>query len=522
MSLQALPTELDLRIIQLLDLVDMCHVTLVSQYYSEIAHPVLYERITFWNDDGDRIRKLLATFLDHRDLGQFVKYFRLRQDPLGRPTPQARRLCDRMHFETSPVKKTLYDLVRVQAGRMAEVIETISSRCNIVPEHSVAWVSKPFELHPLFDDSLSLLLCLVPNLTELGLELTSTHPLPITLHTISNIDWNLSDAADLRKPFGKLKELCITSGREVGETSRIFCVGIDTGMECVKIRGNRECILRYLPHPPLTNAGSLRHFELDCVDFDPEMMTDAIKSSWLSNLKTFIVQGVGRADSVRTSDGPYLRYDYSLLKQAMSKHLPKLEMFHWTDMAYNYNYLHEELVPFAAFAAFPQLKDLCIDYNLLFESNEVNTPQSELPKLTTLSTVFPAHLQVFGFCGITWSLLQKFHAAYGEDVGSQYLELSLQQIASSSSVKNITSTRELGDWTHYRGNRHQPNDMDAPAVHFLRHVADSLMKRGIYFTCEYRMWSIGEQHRPLVGPGFTTQTGNYDVYSRIMADALGS
>jgi hypothetical protein len=75
MSLEALPTELDLRIIGFLDTKHKSALSRVSKYYRDVAEPLLYERVQLWGHDDHRVRQLLLTLLQRKDLRHLVKEF---------------------------------------------------------------------------------------------------------------------------------------------------------------------------------------------------------------------------------------------------------------------------------------------------------------------------------------------------------------------------------------------------------------------------------------------------------------
>jgi hypothetical protein len=71
------------------------------------------------------------------------------------------------------------------------------------------------------------------------------------------------------------------------------------------------------------------------VDFDPQILRDAVEIAVLKNLRSITVEGVGRADIYAHKSRPWLRYDYHRLKKVILKHVPKLHVFSWVSMTTN-------------------------------------------------------------------------------------------------------------------------------------------------------------------------------------------
>jgi hypothetical protein len=388
-------------------------------------------------------------------------------------------------------------------------VETICSRYKAKPTVRAAWFAEVFELCPLLDGSLSLLLCLLPKIKHLHLELTSEHRLPMTLELLAGLTLQDSSDIDTERSFGQIRNLTVKS---VSGPACVFPITLRAGMKEVHIDGNRDFCLHGGINPARLNYDSLRSISLRSTDVHPGVLEEAIQSSILRNLETLIVDGVGRCDLGSYKRRSWLGFDYRKLKQVMLQNLPKLRCFGWTGMAYRTGW-NDRLEPFGSFAGFPYLDSLYIDYKLLFDVVE-DQPQNELPDLCLLPFMLPPKLRQFRIYGITWAVVQEIYTAYLEasDTGSGALDEFLW-LMSRLPLKVVALTIDMSSWPH----DHQMADwqefaIDEPATHLLRSISDSWMKVGVDLWAEYRMVEWHERPRALVYSGFTASSVMYDGY----------
>jgi hypothetical protein len=76
MSLQALPTELDVAIIKYFDRRQQSRMSRASKYYRRITEPLLYSDLQFFNNEDDRIKRLI-TLVSRKDLRHSITRFDL-------------------------------------------------------------------------------------------------------------------------------------------------------------------------------------------------------------------------------------------------------------------------------------------------------------------------------------------------------------------------------------------------------------------------------------------------------------
>jgi hypothetical protein len=89
MSLEKLSTELDIHIVQYPDRTDVSSFSQTSKYYRSICEPILYEAVTFWSDEHNRVKRLLLTLLARSELRRLIKHVDLKyRDGHAKNIPQ--------------------------------------------------------------------------------------------------------------------------------------------------------------------------------------------------------------------------------------------------------------------------------------------------------------------------------------------------------------------------------------------------------------------------------------------------
>jgi hypothetical protein len=163
----------------------------------------------------------------------------------------------------------------------------------------------------MFDGSLSLLLCLIPNVMTIYLDLTATHPLPTTLVVLGALEFHASEGTDPEVPFGKLERLFLSSHAESGCR---YPVTISPGLQRLSVRGSSALELYGHGGPTRKGHDSLRVLEFQSADFHSQILENAISSSALANLRTLAVEGIGRGNIHSDGNYPRLQYNYRGLK----------------------------------------------------------------------------------------------------------------------------------------------------------------------------------------------------------------
>jgi len=510
MSLQALPTELDVRIIELLNVADRSQITRVSKYYRKVSEPLLYHTISVFDTEHDRIKLLLTTFLSRKDLRPLLKRFSLFQDannphdPLN-PPPQMHHAVS---YHPSREGSALCDRLWSYMPAIRDALESLAARFNLDHEYRTIWFSKVFQPFPYFDGALSLLLCLVPEVTYIHLELSALHPLPVTLALFGNQMSMIDEAA---QQFWQLDTFRLYHLGGYESSSRVM---VQPGLRDLKIYGGCNCPT--VPMRSQVNTSALGALYFHNVDLDPNVLEATIKSSWLSNLKFFRVYGVGSSGAFHHVYPPSV-YDYRRLQQAMLEHLPLLEQFAWMDMA-RISCAKRTLVPFASFASFPRLKDLGLDYDLVIRAPAEGSPQDHVPDLAGTTDYFPAQLDFLDIGDIGWKLVKLMYAAHLETSKTRSdVAGGLQRLIASFPMKELRVSINLQDWPHSTiDSESRSFAMNEPAVHLLRSLVDTLFRVGITLKVDYYMCDAGESCRMLVRPGMTATRVYYDTYRDAM------
>jgi hypothetical protein len=202
----------------------------------------------------------------------------------------------------------------------------------------------------------------MPKLTELKVEMSCNHPLPLTQETIGLFDWSSQDGTHPDRPLGHLEDLdmcCVNPG------IRGFPVLIHPSIKKLTLYNKRYLQKIQLPRSLSTTA--LPVLRLKHSDVDRRQLTKAIESSRLGNLKTLFVDndGIDNRDLYRTIT--WYSFNYRRLKQAMLNHTPQLESFGWMDMISDLS--TNGSTPFGSFAGFKCLKILALDTDRFIELN---------------------------------------------------------------------------------------------------------------------------------------------------------
>jgi hypothetical protein len=161
--MEALPTELDVKILGYVRqgngsaMVDMERVTRVSKYCRKISEPLLYERVTLYHDEADRIKLLLMTLLGRKDLRKHLHHLRILQCD----TPQGRVIVREDEFANLPYDHTqgdmFYDRLASQLTNIKTTIDEIATP-YMSAQLRMIWVSKVLQPFPGFDGALALII----------------------------------------------------------------------------------------------------------------------------------------------------------------------------------------------------------------------------------------------------------------------------------------------------------------------------------------------------------------------------
>ncbi|KAF1945077.1 hypothetical protein EJ02DRAFT_451912 [Clathrospora elynae] len=115
MSLSALPTELDSRILDFLEHDALNAMLKVSKYYRGVAEPYLYRHLAFTNLQDTEVRALLLGVVSRPLLATHIKFIRLNRD---HTKSEATReyFCTRDH--RMPKNKASYERFRPELDKV--------------------------------------------------------------------------------------------------------------------------------------------------------------------------------------------------------------------------------------------------------------------------------------------------------------------------------------------------------------------------------------------------------------------
>jgi hypothetical protein len=515
MSLTGFPTELDERIIKYLPTPDRTNIVLVSKYYQRIGETLLYKSIRFLGHRDARIKRLLTTLLRRKHLRRLVKSFELSLDqdePLF--LDEGPPLDDDTHYPPSPVQGLICELLWSEIVEIKKMLENLTSRYNISPELRSTWFAKVFEPYPSYDGALALLLCLITQVTTIVLEVSPHRPLVLTQVALLSHDWDDTEEEKLDSPFNKLEVLHVVDDGPGGDVS----VTIRPSVKELVLAQKR---VRALSVPPNVSkvACALQTLHFIGVEFDPQVLETAIKSSFLANLKYLFVYGLGMGRDDGLPPSTWANFNYRHLKYAMQVYLPRLEEFYWQGMP---SYPLDGIVPFGSFSQFPQLKILQLDYNFFLGGTAVEYEQVDLPDVETLLSYLPPQIELLELEPVGWPVIQRVCSESVEEGNLAHFKAlynfqnSADQVSPKKTIRLIV---DMQDWPHdhvYFATRDFA--IDELAIRLFRFLADGFEPLGIKLHLKYSMGpcEYGNACRTLVKPGFTAQTIFYDEYAEFM------
>jgi hypothetical protein len=200
MSLQALSTEVDALIFGYLDKADKSRLMRVSKAYYETGKPLLYSEIRLGNNQDEKIKLLLLTFLERPKLSKHVLSFYLERDTeesdfevLTESLNGALddEFLDAMNGASNHTNR-LWNLqedarTRYVCGRLMSSTVLLEHTINhvscggLTAQARLHWLSRALDSSRNYDGALALILCLAPRMRYLHLTKPKERDLHITL-----------------------------------------------------------------------------------------------------------------------------------------------------------------------------------------------------------------------------------------------------------------------------------------------------------------------------------------------------
>ncbi|KAI2480797.1 hypothetical protein Ptr902_07822 [Pyrenophora tritici-repentis] len=419
MSLLALSTEMDMRIIGYLDKISLIRMARVSRYYQSICERTLYKTIKINpRETPHGLRVLLLTLLRRKKLRLLVQRISvsLPEPHQGISDPNYRDIS----YPEDPKGSHLYDQLWKHVVEIRDAIDALVLHQLACTQEKIIWLSKIFEPYPLFDGTLSLILCWATNLRTLHMELCLDHPLRMTRHILQDIDWDSSEPSKTGRPFAKLQSLSL-QGKGLSTVPLELMVLPNMKHLVVKGVSSPTALLVCPQH---IETGNLRKIKLANVNINPEIITQAIQNSRYRDLTCLYLKGVGC--NPWEEGGSWEVYDYRELKLAMLENLPLLQDFSWQKMECNDD---PDFTAFGSFAEFKNLLFLSIDLHLLTAIRPEKTPGDKTPFLEELRQNLPSKLRSLRLFNIRFATVRALYADY-------------------SALRNIEKVAVLNEFVH--------------------------------------------------------------------------
>jgi hypothetical protein len=393
MSLNLLSTELDTRVFGYLNRLDRSRLMRVSKTYYLTGRPLLYTNIRLRNDQDDQIKLLLTTFLERKELTDYVQSFEL-EGPSTDPVPGPMT-----HSDESRKILALYDRVVPYVPLAEHRIEYLECG-GLTPQYRGNWTFQVFQDDKRYDGALALLLCLATQMRKLSITVPATG-LSLTLDIMQR-SRNPTATGSVSPLFANLEKLRIISTWASG---RINDISVTTGLQELILKNDRVVDYLYAPHISIPIKTPLRKLVLHNVKRSTTVVENMLGNPWFESLEVLKVQNPTMPQSATVHMIPY---DYSLLKETVLTSLPALKEFTWTGtQAFDSRIT---FTPFGSFKDFNDLEVLRIDYKLFSEPLDLaevgSSRQQIMSGLGKFVNFLPPNLQVLAIYGLEYSVLR--------------------------------------------------------------------------------------------------------------------
>jgi hypothetical protein len=129
MPLQALPTELDIRIVEYLATRDASRLSRTSKYYRRVAEPIFYKDVVFTNRQDDLIKRFLIILLDRDDMRLHVESLTLYDSGPSR-TFETRGVIE---FASDPSGGRVYEELWKSLHKVQNIVNNLADRYRFHP-----------------------------------------------------------------------------------------------------------------------------------------------------------------------------------------------------------------------------------------------------------------------------------------------------------------------------------------------------------------------------------------------------
>jgi hypothetical protein len=410
MSLQALSTEVDALIFGYLDKADKSRLMRVSKAYYETGKPLLYSEIRLRNDQDDKIKLLLVTFLERPKLPKHVLSFHL-EPTTGYPHSDAfndvfYRTSELLDVRDDPGKHNVCERLMSCTELFKKAIEHVSCG-RLTTRGRMHWLSRAFQTSREYDGALALILCLSTQLRNLTLSRPEGCDLLVTSEIMqgSCAPTNTGGVSPLFAKLSKLRTIGFAPTNFITFDSEIDAT-VTTGLKELYMENTHHLGKLIVPHASLPLKSHLRKLALHKVDMTLAAFKGILSSHWMETLHIMHVTEPTisqRAERVA---------DFSSLKETMLAHVPALREFVWTGptkLGFENRY-----TPFGSLKDFKHLEILRIDCEIFagdqdhidtelgFTSHQISS------SLSKFVNSFPSGLKLLELHGLRYDVLRAF------------------------------------------------------------------------------------------------------------------
>jgi hypothetical protein len=478
MSLGGLPTELDVVILDYLDRNDVSCVSRVSKYYRKLAEPLLYHDIQLHTHEHDRIKRLLITLVNRKDLCQRIRRFNVRCGP---------KMAVLNPLESAD--EDLYNKLMSNASKINEAICEMAAQGSFPPILKLETFASVFKPNPFYDGALAVILCMSTRILSLHLHMTYSEPLSLTRRFLG-FPWLESSADQDGCPFWALTNLCLEGFPWADDYHDDgYLVPFTPSMETLHVIGNSSLEFILPSQRTMMSTASLSSLILKDVNIDPVILETIVHMRYFRHIKSLLVCGVGQHDYCAEDDCPWDDYDYSKLKKAMQEGLPLLECFTWTDMLCE----NPQMKPFRSFAGFQNLKKLAIDHLLFWPKPDEPGQPENVPSVAMLRQYFPPGLELFELGGLDWCTLNSLFQEISEVADVMPELTSIASFLASLHINRITLAVDMecsgSEYGHSlrTGRLHEQLTTDTKFFMWLYDIAEAVQKFEVVLDVQARI-----------------------------------
>ncbi|KAF2819984.1 hypothetical protein CC86DRAFT_412454 [Ophiobolus disseminans] len=389
MSLANLSTELDENIIKYLhcDQSALSAMSRLSKYYRTLAQPVLYRDIKFTLATGTKLKQLLMTLFDQRELTKCIRSITILNTCSDDQISLNQAAClNRFSTYENIVKKLLDN----------------ASSSSVFEYFAFTLSCSMFRQIPnTMDGALALVLIMASNLEALHIAVAKADDRNLVNRALG-MHWNAQDVTRPSCPFQKLSELSI---EQKNDSPRAMRVITRPTMRTLRLAGG-EIRSNSFPSPLPRTLSAL---ELVGVYVKPDTLLQLLLSGNFESLRRVTINRIlDYRQNTPEPEWSLWHYSWSngysapfYLLQTLANCAPNLEVFEF----YHDVQQHKRWPSsFPSFKNFSRLNTLRLDINRLVNADDMNANQAIGPK-----KLLPKTLRCLYITRIPYSRINKYY-----------------------------------------------------------------------------------------------------------------